>query len=154
MAARSDPVLACTVDTCRGWLCCLWCCAGDFPGAGDAVHRSAAQQLQQQVSVTTAPAIMALARQQDNKPLQDHCVEVMSAHRKNDVYGVLDFALRFNLRSLQGSCLGSIRRQSRDRLVDKADRIMQVTRRTNTPLLLCCASVTVAYSHLECIRQC
>jgi hypothetical protein len=113
--------------------CVLCSCAGDFPGAGDAVHRSAAQQLQQQVSVATAPAIMALARQQDNKPLQDRCVEVMSAHRKNDVYGVLDFALRFGLRSLQGSCLGSIRRQSRDRLVDKADRIMQVRGRHLRP---------------------
>lgn len=53
-------------------------------------------------------------------------MEVMLAHRKNDVFGVLDFALRFNLRSLQGSCLGSIQRQSRDRLVDRAERIMQV----------------------------
>jgi hypothetical protein len=48
----------------------LWTHAGDFPGAGDVVHRSAAQQLQQQVSPATAPAIMALARQQDNKALQ------------------------------------------------------------------------------------
>lgn len=108
-------------------MCCMVRPAGDFPGAGDAVRRSAAQQLQQQVSLATAPAIMALARQQNNQALQDRCVEVMSAHRKNDVYGVLDFALRFNLRSLQGSCLGSICRQSRDRLVDKADRIMQVS---------------------------
>ncbi len=52
---------------------------------------------------------MALARQQGNQALQDRCVEVMGAHRKNDVYAVLDFALRFNLRSLQGSCLGTIR---------------------------------------------
>ena len=83
--------------------------AGDFPGAGDAACRSAAQQLQQQVSPATAPGIMALARQQGNQALQDRCVEVMSGHRKNNVYAVLDFALRFNLRSLQGSCLGTIR---------------------------------------------
>lgn len=52
---------------------------------------------------------MALAGQQGNQALQNRCVEVMSGHRKNDVYAVLDFALRFNLRSLQGSCLGTIR---------------------------------------------
>lgn len=99
---------------------------GDFPGAGQDIHRNAAQQLQQQVSVATAPAIMALARQHSNRQLEEACVQVMSAHRKNDVFAVLDFAVRFNLRSLQGSCLGSLRRLSRDRLVDKADRVMQV----------------------------
>lgn len=83
--------------------------AGDFPGAGDAARRSAAQQLQQAVSPATAPSLMALARAQGNAALQERCVEVMGAARKGDPYGVLDFALRFNLRSLQGSCLGSIR---------------------------------------------
>lgn len=96
--------------------------------AGTALQNNAAQQLQQQLSPSTAPAIMALAKQHDNVQLQERCVEVMLAHRKNDVFAVLDFALRFNLRSLQGSCLNSIRRASRDRLVDKAERIVQVRR--------------------------
>jgi hypothetical protein len=101
--------------------------AGDFPGAGTDIRRSAAQQLQQQVSAATAPSIMALARQQSNTALQERCVEVMSAHRKSDVFAVLDFAIRFNLRSLQGSCLGSIWRTSRGRLVDRAGQVMQVS---------------------------
>ena len=101
-------------------------CAGDFPSAGGDIRQNAAQQLQQQVGPATAPAIMALARQQGNKQLEDRCVEVMSAHRKNDVFAVLDFAVRFNLRSLQGSCLGSLRRTTRDHLVEMADKIMQV----------------------------
>lgn len=87
---------------------------------------------------------MALARQQGNQALQDRCVEVMSAHRKNDVFAVLDFALRFNLRSLQGSCLGSLRHASRNRLVDKADRIMQVC-------VHVCVRVCVDHAHRHCL---
>jgi hypothetical protein len=101
------------------------------------VHRSAAQQLQQQVTPTTAPAIMALARQQGNQVLQQTCVSVMNNERKNDVFAVLDFALRFNLRSLQGSCLGTLRRVTRDRLVDKADRIMQVRTAADARVCAC-----------------
>jgi hypothetical protein len=113
------------------------------------VHRSAAQQLQQQVTPTTAPAIMTLARQQGNQALQQTCVNVMSGERKNDVFAVLDFALRFNLRSLQGSCLGTLRRVTRDRLVDKADRIMQV-RSCSCKGVCCEASYYLFDSKMRC----
>jgi hypothetical protein len=55
---------------------------------------------------------------------------VMYSHRKNDVFAVLDFALRFRLPRLQGSCLAHLSQVSRGRLVDKAERIVKV--RSNT----------------------
>lgn len=58
--------------------------------------------------------------------VQDRCIEVMYSHRKNDVYAVLDFALRFNLPRLQGSCLALLSQVSRGRLVDSAERVVRV----------------------------
>jgi hypothetical protein len=50
----------------------------------------------------------------------------MYSHRKNDVFAVLDFGLRFRLPRLQGSCLAHLSQISRGRLVDKAERIVKV----------------------------
>jgi hypothetical protein len=91
-----------------------------------ALGASAEQQLRQQITPATAPAIMALAVQHRNQQLQARCVEVMTAARKNDVWGVLAFACRFSCRVLQGSCLGFLRFSSRGILLDRAERIVQV----------------------------
>lgn len=64
---------------------------------------------------------------------QERCTEVMYSHRKNDVFAVLDFGLRFRLPRLQGSCLAHLSQVSRGRLVDKAERIIKVS---STPLVV------------------
>jgi hypothetical protein len=51
----------------------------------------------------------------------------MTAHRKNDVWAALDFALRFSQGPLQGACLGYLRFQSRGAgLLGATERILQV----------------------------
>eukprot|EP00775_Hariotina_reticulata_P009338 gene9338-9501_t len=72
---------------------------------------------------------MAVAKQLGHQQLQDRCVEVMLSHRKNDVWAVLDFGCRFGLARLQGSCLAALQQSSRARLVDKAERVMEVAAR-------------------------
>ncbi|KAF6252347.1 hypothetical protein COO60DRAFT_1644120 [Scenedesmus sp. NREL 46B-D3] len=104
---------------------------GDLSGRADVagLGAHAASQLTQQVCAATAPGIMALARQHHNQQLQERCTEVMYSHRKNAVFAVLDFGLRFRLPRLQGSCLAHLSQVSRGRLVDKAERIIKVASR-------------------------
>jgi hypothetical protein len=73
------------------------------------------------VLVATWPAVAAAFFHQ-----QERCTKVMYAHRKNDTFAVLDFALRFRLPWLQGSCLAHLSQVTRGRLVDKAERIVKV----------------------------
>jgi hypothetical protein len=68
--------------------------------------------------------------------LQERCVDVMYGHRKNDVFAVLDFALRFQLPRLQGSCLKHLSQVTRGRLVDKAERIVKVGSRVRCSCVL------------------
>lgn len=47
-------------------------------------------------------------------------------HRKNNIWAVLEFACRFSLPKMQGSCLHFLSQLSRGRLIDHADRILKV----------------------------
>lgn len=113
---------------------------GDLSGRADVagLGAHATSQLTQQVCPATAPGIMALARQHNNQQLQERCVHVMYGHRKNDVFAVLDFALRFQLPRLQGSCLKHLSQITRGRLVDKAERIVKAASRYVTPAVPLC----------------
>jgi hypothetical protein len=63
------------------------------------------------------------------------------------VFAVVDFALRFRLPRLQGSCLAHLSQISRGRLVDKAERIVKVSLhifgcQTGLCILRCTAAVS------------
>uniref|UniRef100_A0A383VNZ1 BTB domain-containing protein n=1 Tax=Tetradesmus obliquus TaxID=3088 RepID=A0A383VNZ1_TETOB len=113
---------------------------GDLSGRADVagLGAHATSQLTQQVCAATAPGIMALAQQHSNQQLQERCIEVMHGHRKNDVFAVLDFALRFRLPRLQGSCLAHLSQVTRGRLIDKAERIVKAASRYVTAAVPLC----------------
>lgn len=59
--------------------------------------------------------------------LQDCCTAFMIQERKNNIWGVLVFACRFQLARMQGSCLHSLQQTDRGhKLVWVADKIVQV----------------------------
>ncbi|WIA20865.1 hypothetical protein OEZ85_005214 [Tetradesmus obliquus] len=113
---------------------------GDLSGRADVagLGAHATSQLTQQLCAATAPGIMALAQQHNNQQLQERCIEVMHGHRKNDVFAVLDFALRFRLPRLQGSCLAHLSQVTRGRLIDKAERIVKAASRYVTAAVPLC----------------
>jgi hypothetical protein len=51
----------------------------------------------------------------------------MLQHRKNDVWGVLEFAAKFSLTRLQASCLATLQHTSRGHLVAAAESVVQVS---------------------------
>lgn len=58
--------------------------------------------------------------------LQERCISTMLQHRKNDVWGVLEFAAKFSLTRLQASCLATMQHTSRGHLVAAAESVVQV----------------------------